>query len=82
MWFDSCIINAGITKNYFKLDRGTLQGNPIFTYLFILVLDVVFPLKFFDKFSKIFGLKMNKSWKCENARIGALKRVGVALCSM
>ena len=59
--FESCIINAGITNNYFKLERGTLQGNPIFTYLLILVLDVVFPLKFLHKFSQIFSLKMNKS---------------------
>ena len=39
-------------------------------------------IEVFDKFSKIFGLKMNKSWTCEIARTGALKGVRVALCSM
>ena len=38
-------------------------------------------LKFFDKFSKVSGLKLNKS-KCEIAGIGPLKGVRLALCSM
>ena len=38
-------------------------------------------LKVFDKFSKISGLKQNKS-KCEIIRIRYLKRVRVALCNM
>ena len=50
--FELCIINEWITKNYFKLERGTLQENSISTYLFILVLHVVFPLKFLTNFQK------------------------------
>ena len=39
---ESCVINRGRTTNYFKLERGTRQGNPILAYLFILVLEVAF----------------------------------------
>ena len=39
---ESCIINGGITTNYFKLERGARQGDPIPAYLFILLLQVVF----------------------------------------
>ena len=39
---ESCIINAGKTSKYFKLERRTRQGDPISAYLFILVLEVVF----------------------------------------
>ena len=35
---ESCIINQGTATNYFKLEKGTRQGDPIFAYLFILVL--------------------------------------------
>ena len=38
----SCIINGGITTEYFRLERGTRQGDLITAYLFILVLEVVF----------------------------------------
>ena len=37
-----CIINGQITMKYFKLERGTRQGDRISAYLFILVLEVVF----------------------------------------
>ena len=37
-----CIVNGGPTTNYFKLEKGTRQGNPVSTYLFILVSEIVF----------------------------------------
>ena len=37
-----CVINIGKTSKYFKLERGTRQGDPISAYLFIIVLEVVF----------------------------------------
>ena len=39
---ESCVINGGKTSKYFKLERGTRQGDPISAYLFIIVLEVVF----------------------------------------
>ena len=38
----TCIINGGITTQYFKLKKGTRQGNTVSAYLFILVLETVF----------------------------------------
>ena len=38
----SCIINGGKTSQYFKLERGTRQRDPISAYLFILALEIVF----------------------------------------
>ena len=39
---ESCAINGGSTTNYFKLERGTRQDDPISAYIFILVLQIAF----------------------------------------
>ena len=39
---DSYVINVGKTTPYFKLVRGTKQGDSISTYLFIIAFEVVF----------------------------------------
>ena len=43
-WIESkfCIITGEITTHFFKLKKGTHQGDPISAYLFILVLEAVF----------------------------------------
>ena len=46
---ESYIVNRGTTKNQFKLEKDTRQGDPIPAYLFILVLEIVF---LFNKESK------------------------------
>ena len=38
----SCVMNNGKSTGYFILERGTRQGDPLSTYLFILVLEVLF----------------------------------------
>ena len=53
---ESCIINRGTTTNYFKLEKGTRQGDPISAYLFILVLEIVF--LFTKESKKINGLNI------------------------
>ena len=39
---ESCVINGRKTSKYFKVERGTRQGDPISDYLFIIVLEAVF----------------------------------------
>ena len=53
---ESCILNGRTTTNYFKLEKGTRQGDPIFVYLFILVLEIVF--LFTKESKKINGLNI------------------------
>ena len=53
---ESCIVDGGITTNYFKLEKGTRQGDPISAYLFVLVLE--FLLLFTEESKKINGLNI------------------------
>ena len=39
---ESCVIKGGTTANYFKLERGTRQGDLISKFLFMLVLEISF----------------------------------------
>ena len=39
---ESCVSNGGHTTQYFTLNRGARQGDPIAAYLFIIVLEVFF----------------------------------------
>ena len=45
----SCVINGCHTTEYFKLKRGSWQGDPISAYVFILALEIPF---IFIKFEK------------------------------
>ena len=38
---ESCVINGGNTTQYFHLERGARQGDPISVYIFILALEVL-----------------------------------------
>ena len=65
---ESCIVNGGTTLKYFKLEKGTRQGDPISAYLFILILEIAFTfikkikilrlLIFFTRYSYILLMPM------------------------
>ena len=40
----SCVINGGFTTQYFNLEKGARQGDPISAYFFILALELLFEL--------------------------------------
>ena len=39
---ESCVVNNGTSTQYFPLQRGARQGDPISAYLFIISLEVLF----------------------------------------
>ena len=41
---ESYVINEGNSTKYFKIQKGARKGNPIYTCLFILCLEIVFIL--------------------------------------
>ena len=60
---ESCIINNGFSSNYIRLARGTRQGDPLASYLFILVMQIFSSIKF-DKETRAMGFKTARR-KCE-----------------
>ena len=52
----SCIINGGKATPYFTLQRGSRQGDPVLSILFILSLELLFPS--IKKNSEIQGIEI------------------------
>ena len=53
-----CLVNAGITTQYFNLERGARQGDMISAYLFILTLEILFLL--IKKHPEIKGIEITE----------------------
>ena len=52
----SCVKNGGTTTQYFNVERGAPQSDPIFAYLFILIIAILFLL--IKKHPKIKGIEI------------------------
>ena len=53
---ESCVLNSDFRTKYFKLEKSARQGDPIFAYLFILSLEILYLLV--KKDSSIKGIKV------------------------
>ena len=43
---EQCVRNGGFSIKYFNLEEGACQGDPVYAYLFILALNILFlPIK-------------------------------------
>ena len=38
---ESCIMNNGKSTGYFKIQRGTRQGDPLAPYIFLMIIEVI-----------------------------------------
>ena len=56
---ESCVLNNGYSTGYFKLERGTRQGDPIAAYLFIIVLEILACMV--RQNNEIKGIKVNSN---------------------
>ena len=54
---ESCVVNNGVSSEYFNLNRGTRQGDPLVAYIFILVMQIVSSIIKHD--SNIEGILVN-----------------------